>query len=56
MKSVQIFPRPENMAQAIARSWCKQAQRAAENHRVFSVVVSGGSTDPALYGEVAAPE
>jgi hypothetical protein len=35
MKSVRIFPRPENMAQAIARSWCKQAQRAAENHRVF---------------------
>ena len=44
------------MAQAIARSWCEQAQRAAENHRVFSVVVSGGSTGPALYREMAAPE
>ena len=56
MKTIQIFSRPENMAQAIARSWCEQAQRAAENHRVFSVVVSGGSTDPALYREMAAPE
>tara|TARA_Y100000310_G_scaffold326958_1_gene392610 strand:- start:1176 stop:1925 length:750 start_codon:yes stop_codon:yes gene_type:complete len=56
VKTIQIFSRPENMAQAIARSWCEQAQRAAENHRVFSVVVSGGSTDPALYREMAAPE
>tara|TARA_B100000315_G_scaffold191972_1_gene182341 strand:+ start:861 stop:1598 length:738 start_codon:yes stop_codon:yes gene_type:complete len=56
MRSVQIFPRPENMAQAIARSWCEQAQQAADNHRPFSVVVSGGSTGPVIYGGVAAPE
>ena len=44
------------MAQGIARSWCEQVQRAAANRRVFSVVVSGGSTGPALYGEEAASE
>jgi 6-phosphogluconolactonase len=44
------------MAEEIARSWYEQAQLAAVNRRVFSVVVSGGSTDPVLYGKMAAPE
>ena len=56
MKTVQIFPSSKDMAKKIARSWCERAQRAAENHRVFSVVVSGGSTGPALYREMATPE
>ena len=56
MKSVRVFSNAKEMAKEIARCWCEQAQQAAEDQRAFSVVVSGGSAGPALYGGAAAPE
>ncbi|MBC8284086.1 MAG: 6-phosphogluconolactonase [Nitrospinae bacterium] len=56
MKTVQIFSDAEAMAKEIAYNWHEQAKRAAESQLVFSVVLSGGSTAPALYGKLAEPE
>ena len=53
---MRIFPSPKDMAQEIARHWCEQAQRAAEKKRTFSVVLSGGSQDPVLYGRLTEPK
>ncbi len=53
---MRIFPSPEDMAEEIAHHWCEQARRAAEKQRAFSVVVSGGSTGPVLYGRAATLE
>ena len=56
MKSVGIFPDAKAMAEEIAHGLCEKANRAAENQLVFSVVLSGGSTAPALYGKLAEPQ
>jgi len=56
MKSVRIFSDSEAMAEEMARCWCEQARQAASDHRVFSVTLSGGNTDPALYGKLAEPK
>jgi 6-phosphogluconolactonase len=56
MKPVRIFSNAEAMAEEIARNWHEQAKRAEESHLVFSVVLSGGSTAPTLYGKLAEPK
>ena len=52
MKSVHVFPDSEELAEEIARSWCEQVKMAVNNCGTFSVVLSGGSQDPALYGRL----
>ena len=55
MKSVSIFSDPESMAKKIANYWFKQATQAAKKQRIFTVVLSGGSTAKALYPILANP-
>ena len=52
MKSVHVFPDSEELAEEIARSWCEQVKMAVNNCGTFSVVLSVGSQDPALYGRL----
>ena len=56
MKSVRVFPNSEEIAEEIARSWCEQVRKAVNNCGTFSVVLSGGSLDPALYGRLTEPK
>ena len=56
MKSVCVFSDPGKLAEEIARSWCEQARNAANNCGTFSVVLSGGNQDPALYGRLTEPK
>jgi|TARA_B100000809_G_scaffold238939_1_gene260101 6-phosphogluconolactonase len=56
MKSVCVFPDSEKLAEEIARSWLEQARQAVNNCGTFSVVLSGGSQDPELYGRLAEPK
>ena len=56
MKSVHVFPDSEELAEEIARSWCEQVRKAVNNCGTFSVVLSGGSHDPALYGRLTEPK
>jgi len=56
MNSLRVFCDFDEIAEEIARCWCEQAMQAASDHRIFSVVLSGGSTGPALYGKLAEPK
>ena len=56
MKSVRVFPNSEEIAEEIARSWCEQVRKAVNNCGTFSVVLSGGSHDPVLYGRLTEPK
>ena len=56
MKSLRLFPDSEALAQELARCWHDQTKQAVENQQEFSVVISGGSTAPILYGKLAEPE
>ncbi len=56
MKSVHVFPDSDELAEEIARSWCEQVKMAVNNCGTFSVVLSGGSHDPALYGRLTEPK
>lgn len=56
MKSVRVFSDSNEMSEEMARCWCEQSTQFVNNYRVFSVVLSGGSTDPMLYGKLAEPE
>ena len=56
MKSVYVFSNSEELAEEIASSWCEQVRQAVSSHRTFSVVLSGGSTDPKLYEKLAEPK
>ena len=49
---MRVFPDSEELAEEIARSWCEQVKMAVNNCGTFSVVLSGGSQDPALYGRL----
>ena len=52
MKSLCVFPDSEELAEEIARSWCEQVRKSVNNCGTFSVVLSGGSQDPVLYGRL----
>ena len=56
MKSVCVFPDSEKLAEEIARSWFEQARQSVNNYGTFSVVLSGGSQGPALYGKLTKPK
>lgn len=56
MKSIRVFQDSEAMSNELARCWHDQANQAANNQDEFSVVISGGSTAPILYGKLAEPE
>ena len=56
MKSIHVFQDSETMAQELTRCWHSQANEAVKNQREFSVVISGGSTAPVLYGKLAEPQ
>ena len=56
MKPVSIFIDSEKLADEIARSWCEQVRWAVNNCGTFSVVLSGGNQDPALYERLSEPK
>ena len=56
MKSLRVFSDSVAMAEEMARCWCELARQATNNQHVFTVVLSGGSTAPLLYGKLAEPE
>ena len=56
MKSVRVFLDSEELSEEIARSWCEQVRKATNNNSTFSVVLSGGTQDPKLYGRLSEPK
>ena len=56
MKSVRVFPDPEAMTGEIARQCQERAGRAEREGRVFSVVLSGGSTAEQAYRRLTEKE
>ena len=55
MESWRVFSDPEAMAEEIACQWQEQASQAEKEGRVFSVVLSGGSTASRIYQRLAEP-
>ena len=55
MKPLRVFTDSEAMAEEIARRWHQGAQAAAKAKRVFSVVLSGGTTTSKVYQKAASP-
>ena len=55
MKSLRVFTDSEAMAEEIARRWHQGAQTAAKAKRIFSVVLSGGTTTSKVYQKAASP-
>ncbi len=55
MKSVHVFADSEAMAEEIARQWHQGAKVASKANSVFSVVLSGGTTDAKVYHRLASP-
>ncbi len=53
MKSVRLFSDPETMAEEIALQWQESASLAEKEERIFSVVLSGGSTAERIYRKLA---
>jgi 6-phosphogluconolactonase len=53
MVSFRIFPDSQSIAEKIAFCWYAQAQKAAMDKRVFSVVLSGGATASLVYRHLA---
>ena len=53
MESWHVFSDPEAMAEEIACQWQEQASQAEKEGRVFSVVLSGGSTASRIYRRLA---
>ncbi len=56
MESWRVFSDPEAMAEEIACQWQEQASQAEKEGRVFSVVLSGGSTASRIYQRLAEPD
>ena len=54
-KPVRVFADSEAMAEEIAHRWHHGAQAAAEAKRIFSVVLSGGTTASKVYQKAASP-
>ena len=53
MASYRIFPDSKVIAEKIASCWYDQAQKAARDERIFSVVLSGGATASLVYRHLA---
>jgi 6-phosphogluconolactonase len=53
MVSFRIFSNSNVIAEKIASCWYDQAQRAARDKRMFSVVLSGGTTASLVYRHLA---
>lgn len=51
--SVQIFATPDDLAQAAARAFAENAERAIAERGRFTVALAGGSTPRATYGILA---
>ena len=49
MKPVHVFSDWTAMADEIALRWCHQAQQAVESQRIFTVVLSGGSSAARIF-------
>ncbi len=56
MGSLCIFLDPDTMAKEIASQLEKCASQTEKDGRIFTLVLSGGSTDPVLYGKLAEPK
>ena len=56
MESWRVFSDPEAMAEEIASQWQERASQAEKEGRVFSVVLSGGSTASRIYQRLAEPD
>jgi len=55
MKSVQIFPTPDALAETIALRFRDESKKAARENRLYSVAFSGGSTAPKIYYLLGVP-
>ena len=53
MESWRVFSDPEAMAEEIAFQWQERAGQAEKEGRIFSVVLSGGSTASRIYRRLA---
>ena len=55
-QQVDVFPQPEALTLAAAERLALLANNAVEDHGVFTVALSGGSTPKALYQLIAADD
>ena len=55
-EQMEVFPEIEALTLAVARRFVLLAQNAVEDHGVFTVALSGGSTPKALYELIATDE
>ena len=53
---IQVFPSPQELAQAVATDWIQSARQAEQAQRQFSVALAGGSTPRLLYQLLARPK
>ena len=56
MKSLQIFPGPDALAEAIAMRFREESKQATKENRLYSVVLAGGATALKAYKLLAVPE
>jgi 6-phosphogluconolactonase len=55
MNSLKIFPNLDALANAIASRFSEEAKQAANQNRLYSVVLTGGNTAAKVYRLLAAP-
>jgi 6-phosphogluconolactonase len=55
LRNVRVFPDPDAMAEALALRLKEEADRAVNEKRVCSVVLSGGETVAKVYRKLSAP-
>ena len=55
MKSTEIFPSINALAEAIAFRFREEANKAARENRLYSVVLTGGTTAPKVYYLLGSP-